>query len=336
MTAATELDSTTCPQCEQHVAEIERLRAELSKLQGQQVPPAVIKWWGLAASGVFLLAVAPCVPLLISASLDDVSGLPDSIAHVIWGVSIGLPWAQWSFVGILCMLHQGPLWQRVLMHIGLSLGNGLTLLVAVTVLEAKPEELLAVGWLAPVLAVAIMIPTFVARVLRRWTLAHQGTKTVARPVSLVSYLALMAILGIVVTIAKFISWDWFAADAKMATIFLVVFGGPLVAMSFLHLWLLPKILQTRERYSVPTLQWLLLLLVFTVPTVVSLVGFRLVETRPTANAMELLWIAGLILSIPCAGGMLSTAGYFWLRMLGYRLLSSGRPARPTPDYSPTL
>ena len=320
--AATEKESTTCSQCEQHLAEIERLRAELSKLQGDNVQRQSAKWSCLAALGVFLLATTPFLPLAALQVLEN-AGWTNSewFAYIFWGVSIGLPWAQWSLLGTICMLHHGPLWQRALIWVGLAGCTGMAMLLAITVLENDPEDVLIVGWAAPLLAVVIIFPTFMARVLRRWTLAERNAKAVPRPVSLKSYLALMAVLGIVFTAAKFFPWRIMASDAEEVAIYLVLFGGPLMAMSFAHVWLLPTILRTREAYSPSWIQWLLAPLVLATTTAASVGGFMVVA--PQAVQPDELWlIAGLIASVPCAGTLLIAGGYFWLRMLGYELLTS--------------
>jgi hypothetical protein len=309
------------------LAEIERLRAELSRLQGGQPPPLDARWWCLAALGVFLLATIPNLLLLAVQAIygREYGNGPNLFAYIVWGVSIGLPWAQWSLIGIFGMLHHGPLWQRVLISVGLSVCSGFMLFISITIHNTDRDDVLMVGWIAPLLVLIIAFPMFLARIFRRWTLAIRGAKAVPRPVSLASYLVLMVVLGIAFTAAKFIPWDVIASSREDAAIYLIVFGGPLLSISFAHLWLLPKILNTRKGFAVSWAQWLWPCLVLAATLTISLAGPPLLLRPQTFDVEHIMRLAGLIAAIPCAGGIFIAAGYFWLRMLGYGLLSS-RPS----------
>jgi hypothetical protein len=72
------------------------------------------RWWTLAMSGVVLLSTIPPAAILIIYSTDSDFLANQFFAYVMCGMTMGLPWAQWGFVGVYCMLHEAPLWRRCL------------------------------------------------------------------------------------------------------------------------------------------------------------------------------------------------------------------------------
>jgi len=312
--------TTACPQCEQHLEEFARLRVELTVLHGERGRRHSAGWWCRAGLGVLLLTTLPHIPRIGCYIREQAD--PD-IAWgwlALWGLSIGLHWAQWSLIGIFYMLHEGPLWQRSLMYVGLSsIATTGTFLVVVLV-PSNDHEMLYLAYAGPILAVVMAIPVFLARAFRRWTLAHRSSKADARPMSLASYLTVMTVLGVALTAMKLFPWREIATDLDGAVDYLLVFCGPLIAIGCLHLWLLPKMLGPRRGRSMSWKQWLLLGLIVSVGFLSSIGGFaaRLSYAR-NFNWDLVAQVSALPLALITATTIFTAAGYDWLRMLDYEL-----------------
>ncbi len=311
--------NSICPRCENRLDEITRLKAELSEMRLARDGARSRACWMFAALGVFLLATLPHVPLIGLRWLEERGIYDQWILFPLFGLLVGLPWAQWSFIGVVSMLYQSRLWQRVLVCIALSATAGLTLAIVVSVTDSEHSEILAIANLGPLLTVAIAMPPFVARMFRRWTLAPQSVHAAARPVSLCSYLVLMAVVGIAVAVPRFIIQVSNIGPAwEDLVIYLAVFSAPLVAMGCLHVLLLPAILTTQTPCSISWRRWLGLAAIVAVSCVASSAAFAAVQGF---RVWELLVFSMLPLVLLVCGGTFLAAGFYWLRMLDLELVT---------------
>lgn len=172
--------------CEKDLDKIVRLRAELDEDHGHRSQCRTARWWGLAALGVLLLTAIPHAPRIMCYIREQVDPGVASGWLALWGLSIGLQWAQWSLIGIFCILHEGPLWQRSLLYVGLGALTAITTYFASMFIDTTDHEMLYLAYAGPMLTIVMAVPVFLARVFCRWTLVLRSSKTVARPMSLSS------------------------------------------------------------------------------------------------------------------------------------------------------
>lgn len=311
--------TVACPQCEQHLEEIARLRAEVARLREQKTHLRSTRWWWLAAMGVFLLATLPHLAAIVI-HIVDVDLYDEWPGYAFWGATIGLPWAQWSLIGIVCMLHEGPLWKRVLSYVGLAAVTVVATSLLMSFVDIGDEDMLYLGYASPFLSVAVVIPAFLARVLRRWTLVHRTSKAPARPTSLATYLAVMTVFGVTFTAMKFFPWDTIATTAEDMSAYLLVFGGPLIALGLLHLWFLPNVLAAGERPSILGGPLIMLGLIAAFGIGSSVAGFVIyLAYSERLDWSEVALVAALPSTLIITAALFNMAGYFWLRLLGYEL-----------------
>ncbi len=314
----------TCLQCDQHLDEIARLRDELAQLRKESWLKPTVKRSTLAAVGTFLLAFASNVPLITFVLFGKVDADTQWLFYALWGIAIGAPWAQWSFVGIFCMLCDRPLGQRVLMYLALGTLMAAMTFVCSVVIDADDRDTLHVGYAAPFLSIVMVAPVFVARLLRRWVIARRESEVAARPVSLSSYFMMMTVIGIALAMMRFFPWRVITRDFTEAIPYLLVFGGPLLAVGCLHLWMLPNVLGSRGVRSVRWSQWSLLGLTMFVGSLSSVGGYATYLTISERRFTNGHWDAVVQLTLLSMSLLISAliviaSGYYWLRLLDYEL-----------------
>jgi hypothetical protein len=170
----------------------------------------------------------------------------------------------------------------------------------------------------------LLIPVFVVRIFRRWTLAHCRSTASPRPASLATYFAMMTITGIGFTTLKLYPWDEIAADLEDGAAYIILFAGPMIAIAFIHAYLLSGILGTQQGGRSWRNIWLLLSAITAVTVVASMCGFALYVLHDTSDDWDFEWPEYalisllLIVTITVAAGF-SVCSYLWLRWLGYEL-----------------
>ena len=322
---------TACPQCKQYLEDIARLQAELAEVRAEQRQRHTAQWWGVAALGVSLLLLLVHAPYIFLELIDQLGigiALSESewIQYALLGTTIGLPWAQWSLIGIFCMLHEGAAWCRALMYVGLCGIAAVTTLLALTLLDFRDDHFFYLACAGPLLTTVMAMPVLLARVLRRWTMTHRNSKAQARRVSVATYLTGMTVLGVVFAVMKFFPWSEIIADLDDVTVYLLVFGGPLIAVGFLHLWMLPAILNPAGVRSVSWKRWLLFGAILVIGSHSSIGGFAIyLSYTRTFDWGEVALVAALPITLLISAAVFNAVGYLWLRLLDYELRSAKSP-----------
>lgn len=309
-----------CPQCEQHLLEISRLQDEIAQLREDSWSKPTARWSTRAAIGTFLFATLPNIPFVIFEASGVADGHFEPLIYTLWGLTIGSFWAQWSLLGVFCMLWDQRVLQRVLVYFGLGSTFVAMTFVCTVAVDAGDQDVSYFGYASPFLSIAILIPAFVARSTRRWTITQRNSTTVARPVSLSSYLLLMTVIGVFLAVVKFFPWREIADNLESATPYLLVFGGPLLSVGCLHVWMLPRFLGHRTTRSASWRQWLLLgmmVLFGVVFSVGGFAGFLIIDDQ--LDWREVLTLTPLPLSLLISATVVIAAGCCWLRLLDYEL-----------------
>ncbi|MBC8352794.1 MAG: hypothetical protein H8E66_12440 [Planctomycetes bacterium] len=314
--------TVTCPRCDEHLKEISRLQDELAQLRQTTWPKPGIKWSTLAAVGTFLFATVPNLPWVVLDLWGGPTGEAEWLFYILWGMAIGALWAQWSLLGIFCMLSDQSLLQRVLLFVAMgSVFAGMTFISSVIV-DTSDRDTAYLGYASPFLTIVIVIPVFVARSLCRWTIMRRASKAAARPMSLSSYILMMTVLGITLATIKFFPWQEIAGDMTDAIPWLLVFGGPLFGVGCLHSWTLPKLLGLPDTRSVRWPQWLLLCAIILVSTLSSIASFAAYVAgafEPSIGLDQVFRLFPLPISLLGSALIVIAAGYYWLCILDYEL-----------------
>ncbi len=319
---------TDCPSCIERDAELKQLRHELAALRSETVQGRQFQWTCILIVGLGLFLTMPLTIYMLSILFTDqfkAEWLDLAFHSLLWSIPI----SQTCLVALIAIVHWRPRWQRVAAGAAfllLFIGIGSAPFRA----SAEEEYRELIRMVIPLLPMTIaisLLPIFVLRMFRRWTITTESplTPASARPVSLSSYFLLLSLFALASGWLKVVNSDGnFSTIAEAVGGFLIYIGVPGLSTGGLFTVLLPAILQRTGQHP---LKWIQRLTAIGLAAAAGpmLLGIAIL----VVDGQSLSWQVVLYLLTYCLATMsgaflVATAAIIWLRMLDYRLVAVPR------------